>query len=470
MSLTDVSLQRELSLLTLQCLEADLSSDDQRRLTLLLTEHPKLIDHYVELMSVCSGVRSHLMQPAQGSSFTTQDHPVRTIRPRRDKPERLRHSLYTGLILAALLALVATAWFLKPLSHTPHAASPNPPSNTTAILTNTENAVFATSSPRLGDALAAGPIQLTSGNAQIMFDSTAVVDLTGPCEFEITGENRGRLASGVLEAFVPDRASGFTVDLPHDLSVVDLGTRFIVHVTEGLPSGVRVIQGAVRLTRNDSGESLNMVAGNTAYVSPDRPLTLDQAMSFPLALGDRTLMFVQAQPFDAQGRPGNTVRADDPSRPWSSPDNVSNDGLWCQRSVSLMWPDYIARAGVDGYFFETLHADKTNAPEIVTTVSNLPPARYEVYIVFVAANNELWASRADLNAPAVTRREPRSAINASPLPAGIRIVRLGETESDAAGFNVHVLGEPAAVRSEYIGVAYRALDDKNAVENSTAEP
>jgi hypothetical protein len=118
-----------------------------------------------------------------------------------------------------------------------------------ALLTNTENAVFANGfeSAPLGSELPAGPIQLTAGKAQIMFASTAVVDLTGPCEFEMTEPNRGRLTSGKLKAYVPQRARGFTVDLPHGARVVDLGTRFEVAIVSPSVSRVLVLEGAVEV-------------------------------------------------------------------------------------------------------------------------------------------------------------------------------------------------------------------------------
>jgi len=97
-------------------------------------------------------------------------------------------------------------------------------------------------------------MHLKSGSAQIMFHSGAVVDLTSPCEFELTGPNRGRLTAGSLEALVPDRATGFTVDLPGGESMIGLGARFKLHVDQDRSSLLRVIEGAVEL-RSPAGET-----------------------------------------------------------------------------------------------------------------------------------------------------------------------------------------------------------------------
>jgi len=160
-----------------------------------------------------------------------------------------------GVALAALITLAVTAWFALPDFSNPQSEIRNPQSfASVATLTNTTNAVFAnTAAPmRLGGSLPPGPIHLTSGSAQIMFASTAVVDLKGPCEFEMTGPNRGRLSAGTLEADVPKAAKGFTVDCPGFI-VIDRGTRFTIDIqAQTRQNHVRVIEGEVEVHR--SGE------------------------------------------------------------------------------------------------------------------------------------------------------------------------------------------------------------------------
>jgi hypothetical protein len=73
-----------------------------------------------------------------------------------------------------------------------------------------------------------------------------VVDLIGPCEFEMTGPNRGKLATGRIAAYVPERARGFTLDLPNGGRLVDLGTRFELRVDE-TGSTLQVFEGRVEL-------------------------------------------------------------------------------------------------------------------------------------------------------------------------------------------------------------------------------
>ncbi|MBI1367749.1 MAG: DUF642 domain-containing protein [Planctomycetes bacterium] len=159
-------------------------------------------------------------------------------------------SIKTGAALAALLALAATLLYVF-VPFTPHSALPTPhsaaPASYAMLSDMSPDAIFADGERSLGEGLTA-PIKLTSGRAQLMFKSTAVVDLTGPCEFEMTGPNRGMLTSGKLEAYCRPEAHGFTVDLPGGAKVVDLGTRFTVVANASGRDYVLVREGRVQIS------------------------------------------------------------------------------------------------------------------------------------------------------------------------------------------------------------------------------
>jgi len=210
----------------------------------------------------------------QGSGFRVQKQTTPTLRRSRsvgykfraqgsgprdqNKTSPMASPRAVGVALAAaLITLALTVWFALPDFSNPQSEIRNPKSEirnpqsfaSVATLTDTNTAQFAGAAQpmRLGGQLSAGPIRLTSGSAQIMFASTAMVDLHGPCEFEMTGPNRGRLTSGSLKADVPEAAKGFTVDLPNDVEVVDLGTSFDLYVTPDRQVALHVEQGKVRL-------------------------------------------------------------------------------------------------------------------------------------------------------------------------------------------------------------------------------
>ncbi|MBI1367495.1 MAG: hypothetical protein GC162_02450 [Planctomycetes bacterium] len=177
--------------------------------------------------------------------------------------------------LAALLLLAAALTYVF-LPSTPHSELPTPHSATPAsfaILSDLSNdATFADGSLPLGSDLT-GPIQLTVGRAQLMFKSFAVVDLTGPCEFQMTGPNRGTLHHGQLEAYVPTEAHGFTVDLPGGSKIIDLGTRFAARVDGDDQCVVQVLEGRVQFVGAD-GVVRTMTAEQAIAVAGTRLLTL----------------------------------------------------------------------------------------------------------------------------------------------------------------------------------------------------
>jgi hypothetical protein len=129
--------------------------------------------------------------------------------------------------------------------------------------------VFAdrTAPVTLGGELPPGILQLESGVAQVMFKSGAVVDLSGPCTFDMTESNRGRLLNGTLEAYVPPAARGFTVEVRDVLRVIDLGTRFRL-AADADRVQVQVDEGQVQVVRLDSSgrviESQTLAAASMA--------------------------------------------------------------------------------------------------------------------------------------------------------------------------------------------------------------
>ncbi|QNN24759.1 hypothetical protein HED60_21600 [Planctomycetales bacterium ZRK34] len=177
------------------------------------------------------------------------------------------------LIAAALVVLALTAWFvLSPEPQTPTAKPSTTSSPSVAMLTNlSADAVFAEDRDRmqLGSELTTGPIKLAAGRAQLMFKSAAVVDLAGPCEFEMTGPNRGRLAAGMLEAYVPESARGFTLDLPDGSRIIDLGTKFGIQTQDLEAPRVEVYDGSVRVEMV-GGQSQILLAGQAAQLAGGR--------------------------------------------------------------------------------------------------------------------------------------------------------------------------------------------------------
>ncbi|QNN22143.1 hypothetical protein HED60_07610 [Planctomycetales bacterium ZRK34] len=186
------------------------------------------------------------------------------------------------LTAAALIALAVTAWFVSSSFTTP--TQPHDSQSTAvALLSDTRDAVFAEGqgAMQLGADLPPGLIDLRSGAAQMMFKSTAVVDLTGPCRLKLTGTNAAELIGGTLNAYVPEAARGFEIRC-RGLRLIDHGTRFVVDAAPSGPVRILVTEGLVELrTRLAGGDEQSIwltamqarqydpEAGRISELSPD---------------------------------------------------------------------------------------------------------------------------------------------------------------------------------------------------------
>ena len=97
-----------------------------------------------------------------------------------------------------------------------------------------------------GQRLYAGQYFLPLGIIEITYDSGASSVIEGPATFSIQSARHLELSTGSLVAHVPERAVGFSVDVP-SASIVDLGTEFAVSVNERSTADIHVIDGKVAL-------------------------------------------------------------------------------------------------------------------------------------------------------------------------------------------------------------------------------
>lgn len=131
----------------------------------------------------------------------------------------------------------------------------------------------------VGDGIAAGPLRLEAGSAQLRFESGAVVTLNAPSEIEVLGGNRLFLRNGNIIPFVPPTAKGFTVVSPTG-EVIDLGTEFSVSVDARGRTDVYVIDGEVDVAAGhaDRGNPVRMTQGfGTRLASTDGAPVLTQS-------------------------------------------------------------------------------------------------------------------------------------------------------------------------------------------------
>ncbi|MBI1371501.1 MAG: hypothetical protein GC159_01885 [Phycisphaera sp.] len=119
----------------------------------------------------------------------------------------------------------------------------------------------------LGSSVRPGRLQLQSGAAELVMESTARVTLLGPADVQMLGPNRCRLTHGRIVAVVPTKAHGFTVETPtHE--VIDLGTRFGVDVTDMGETRVDVFEGHVKVRPYGTSDAsaVSLTAGRSIAI------------------------------------------------------------------------------------------------------------------------------------------------------------------------------------------------------------
>ncbi|MBI1367869.1 MAG: hypothetical protein GC162_04365 [Planctomycetes bacterium] len=238
-------------------LDGVLDAASQRQAMEMMRTDARMSRAYVELC----WQRAALIESASGARAVLAAPTVALDRP--------RFPVGRLLGLAAMIALAVGLMYVF-LPPSPRSEVRVPTAAKIAMLSDkSDDAVFdqAAGAPQLGDALSAGPVKLLAGKVQLRFESSAVVDLTGPCSFEMTGKNRAMLTAGRLVALVRPEAHGFTVDLPGGGRVIDLGTRFELDCDVYGAAILKVREGIVRAEANHGSQML--VAGQQAYIRGD---------------------------------------------------------------------------------------------------------------------------------------------------------------------------------------------------------
>ncbi len=97
---------------------------------------------------------------------------------------------------------------------------------------------------RTGEWLPPARHSLKSGSIQIALDGGGILDISGPCEFELVDAQHVVLVSGSLQARADEGTIGLVVSTPNG-RIVDIGTEFVVSVGPDNSTDVQVIEGMV---------------------------------------------------------------------------------------------------------------------------------------------------------------------------------------------------------------------------------
>jgi len=125
-----------------------------------------------------------------------------------------------------------------------------------------------------------GTVRIGNGLAKVRLPSGVELALIGPLSLEVKSDMEVRLVSGRLVAWVPPRASGFTVHAP-GLTVWDIGTVFSVSADKD-GGGVFVFKGSVQVLDGE-GEGVGLCEAGEGVLSETRGSVVKIAADWPEA-------------------------------------------------------------------------------------------------------------------------------------------------------------------------------------------
>jgi ferric-dicitrate binding protein FerR (iron transport regulator) len=227
--------------------------------------------------------------------------PEATVAPLRRRPWRAIRTWASVAAAAALLVGVSAWW----LNRQPQRANDGgiakvlDPYLAIVVDQSPEARWSGTHAPQgIGQALGRDRCRLESGKATLQLDNGVELLLQAPAELQLHSVDHGRLYHGRLSARVPDKATGFRMDVA-GLNVVDLGTEFSLAVDGSGQPKVHVFKGKVLATIPSSpdsrteltaGESARFdVTGGGVKLEPEDPLlfpALDDDTLLPRTTGD----------------------------------------------------------------------------------------------------------------------------------------------------------------------------------------
>ncbi|MBI1372309.1 MAG: hypothetical protein GC159_06055 [Phycisphaera sp.] len=261
----------ELHELLTRMLDGELSSEEHAAVERLLEGDVAAQGYYVDFVSTHALLRSELapsgmaiaLEPREAEASDAEGEEASGVGDRAvagsiDGSRRRRFmsiGMRPSMALAAALALAGVAaialwqgWW-SPMDRGGAGATVANGAAVVATLVDGTDAQWADGSTvgemtTSGAPVRTGVVSLRGGRAQVMFNSGALVTLSGPTDVVMTAGNRCELKRGTLVASVPKQARGFTVDTPGG-QVVDLGTEFGVVVDDRGVVEVHVLKGVV---------------------------------------------------------------------------------------------------------------------------------------------------------------------------------------------------------------------------------
>ncbi|QDT66862.1 FecR family protein [Calycomorphotria hydatis] len=213
----------------------ELDAPRAEQMNALLDGNLMLQQSYVEYIDLYAQLNAHSEHHAVADRF---QHAVKS-KVRRESRRQLRWRLLSiglpvAFALSIMLAIGIRFWTSE---RTPDVQ----------LVDHSPNLLWGGDSLEIRDELIPGQIlDIQRGFVSLKFATSSTVILRGPGTYRYEKPESVSIDRGELLALVPPAGKGFAVQTP-DGTIVDLGTEFLVNVTEGTGTSVNVRQGLVHL-------------------------------------------------------------------------------------------------------------------------------------------------------------------------------------------------------------------------------
>ena len=247
-----------------RCVEGTASAADTAALRDTLRASPEARDLYIDYLRIHAMLRfPHTVQdaPEAANDTTPTAHTDRPLSAAgvpmyREGCEPQSFKLrvhHVALAAAAHLAACGLATYLLTTSVDPEPSAPDPssPPPVATLIHNTGDLRTPHGYPAEGDDYGRGEYTLSTGTAEFMLTNAVNVKLRGETRLHMHNDMNVALTHGSAEFVCPTDAKGFTVHMPDQSKIVDLGTRFRVVTDAAGRVLVHVLEGRVDWKRPD---------------------------------------------------------------------------------------------------------------------------------------------------------------------------------------------------------------------------
>jgi hypothetical protein len=223
------------------CVTGDITPEQHELLQEELKSNPQARAVFRERLDVEAALRTWAAEDQSAGTVTKRQHSAasRKLLPR------------VMLAIAASVAFIAVGWWMwglredqpQPIVEVPGDAGVNRVVYVGTIGAQHDCIWQGDSTVITGGRFSSRKLSLTSGVAELKFDSGTNVILEGPCEFEVLDVDTAKLSAGKVVVHVTELSDGFALATP-EANIIDEGTEYAVSLGDEATE-VYVFDGAI---------------------------------------------------------------------------------------------------------------------------------------------------------------------------------------------------------------------------------